>query len=235
MSLITCKKATFSYGHHEVLRNVDFHVDAGDYLCIVGENGAGKSTLVKGLLGLKKPTSGSIELGDGLGRSEIGYLPQQTEAQRNFPASVFEVVLSGRLNRCGMRPFYREEDKADVLVKLVMLGIEGLKNRSYNDLSGGQQQRVLLARALCASQKLILLDEPVTGLDPVMTSDMYDLIDHLNKKHGFTVIMVSHDIEEAVARASRILHLRQEQLFFGPTEEYVKTDIGRYFMTGVMK
>ena len=172
MSLLTCQDASFSYEGTAVLSDLCFSVEAGDYLCIVGENGAGKSTLLKGLLHLKKPSSGLVLTGDGLKSTEIGYLPQQTAAQKDFPASVWEVVLSGRLNGCGLRPFYNRADRQDVQEKLALLGITELRRRCYRDLSGGQQQRVLLARALCATKKLLLLDEPVTGLDPVMTAEL---------------------------------------------------------------
>lgn len=235
MSLLVCKDLAFSYDGNEILSGINFQVDSGDYLCIVGQNGAGKSTLVKGLLNLKKPSSGTIEVGEGLQPNEIGCLPQQTQAQKNFPASVNEVVLSGCLNSKGMKPFYSKKDKRDVMEKLNMLGIGDLKDTCYHNLSGGQQQRVLLARALCATKKLVLLDEPVTGLDPLIAAEMYRLIEILNKERGITVIMVSHDIREAVKHADHILHLGNGQLFFGKTRDYLKSDTGRFFVLGEVK
>ena len=234
MSLITCKDVSFSYEGTTVLTDINFIVNTGDYLCIVGENGAGKSTLMKGLLHLKKPSSGDIVTGDGLKSTEIGYLPQQTAVQKDFPASVQEVVISGRLNSRGLCPFYSKADRQDVQEKLSMLGIENLKKRCYRDLSGGQQQRVLLARALCATKKFLLLAEPVAGLDPVMTMELYRVILDLNRNQGITIIMVSHDIRGAVEQADHILHLGHKQLFFGTACEYLSSDIGKRFIGGEM-
>ena len=220
MALITCRGLAFAYGAETVLSGVDFAVEAGDYLCIVGENGSGKSTLVKGLLGLKEPSAGSITLGDGLQRREIGYLPQQTALQRDFPASVFEVVLSGRLNSLGRRCFYSKADRAEAERELERMGMAEFKNRCYQDLSGGQQQRVLLARALCATKKLLLLDEPVAGLDPVATAEMYNLLKLINLCDGVTVIMVSHDVAAAERYATHILQLGHSQPYFGTVAGY---------------
>ena len=176
MDLITCKNISFVYDGVPAVKDLDFSVEPNDYLCIVGENGAGKSTLVKGLLRLKKPASGTIHMGNGLLAKEIGYLPQQTAGQKDFPASVYEVVLSGCLNRLGLKPFYTKREKELANENLQKMGITKLKNRCYRELSGGQQQRVLLARALCATKKVILLDEPAAGLDPVVTQNLYELI-----------------------------------------------------------
>lgn len=232
MSLLVCRDAAFSYEGTTVLSGLNFCVETGDYLCIVGENGAGKSTLLKGLLHLKKPCCGEILTGDGLKPTEIGYLPQQTAAQKDFPASVLEVVLSGRLNRLGWRPFYATADRADAREKLELLGASDLENRCYRDLSGGQQQRVLLARALCATKKLLLLDEPVTGLDPIMTADLYRVIRALHDEQGITIIMVSHDVQGAVAQSNHVLHLGNQQLFYGKTEDYQRSEIGTRFGGG---
>ena len=214
-----------------ILDNVNFTVNQGDYLCIIGENGSGKSTLMKGLLKLKSALGGKIGYGEGLVANQIGYLPQQTDIQRNFPASVYEVVLSGRLNQLGWRPFFNNKDKKIVLEKMEWMGIKHLKGQSFQELSGGQQQRVLLARALCATQRVLLLDEPVAGLDPVVTAEMYDLIKTINEKHDITVIMISHD-KAAVKYASHILHLGNKQLYFGTTKDYLKNDIGKTFVGG---
>lgn len=233
MSLLTCRHLSVSYDGKAVLSDLNFSVDEGDYLGIVGENGAGKSTLVKALLRLKKTSGGEIVTADGFKPTEIGYLPQQTPVQKDFPASVWEVVLSGRLNRCGMYPFYRKSDKEDAEKKMEMLGIADLKKRCYRDLSGGQQQRVLLARALCATGKLLLLDEPVTGLDPIMTGELYHIFKDCIEKYGVTVIMVSHDIRGTLGQANRILHLSGgTQQFFGTTEEYLRSPVGQRFAGG---
>ena len=214
MSLLTCQDVAFAYEGQEVLSEINFAINQGDYLCVVGENGAGKSTLIKGMLGLKKPSSGQLLTGDQLRQKEIGYLPQQTQIQKDFPASVFEVVLSGRLNRCGLRPFYNKEDKRMALAHMEKLHISSLKHHCYRDLSGGQQQRVLLARALCATKKLLLLDEPITGLDPIMSMEFYQVIKELNRQEKITIIMVSHDVNGAIDYATHILHLEKKQLFF---------------------
>ena len=232
MAQLICKDLEFSYDGETVLSGIDFSLEAGSYLCIVGENGSGKSTLMKGILGLKAPSKGKIELGDGLKPTEIGYLPQQTELQRDFPASVYEVVLSGRLNSMGRRFFYNAEDKAAAEENMERLGIENLRDKCYMELSGGQQQRVLLARAMCATKKLLLLDEPVTGLDPKATNEMYNLIKLINLCDNTSVIMISHDIHEAVRYATHILHLGHEQLFFGTTAEYRESDLARRFVGG---
>lgn len=232
MAQLSCKNLSFSYDGETVLSDINFSIEAGSYLCIVGENGSGKSTLMKGLLGLKSPATGEVVFGDGLKQTEIGYLPQQTQIQRDFPASVFEVILSGRINGMGKRLFFSAEDKEAAMANMERLGIEDLKDKCYMELSGGQQQRVLLARAMCATKKLLLLDEPVTGLDPVATNEMYNLIKLINLCDNTTVIMVSHDIHEAVRYATHILHLGHSQLFFGTAAEYRESDLARRFVGG---
>ena len=232
MAILECNDLSFSYDGETVLENVTFSLNAGDYLCVVGENGSGKSTLIKGLLGLKAPDQGSIRFGDGLLGTEIGYLPQQTQIQRDFPASVREVVLSGCLNSLGRRLFYNADDRSRAAMNLERMGIEELADKSYQELSGGQQQRVLLARALCATKKLLLLDEPVTGLDPVATGELYNLIKLINLCDDITVIMVSHDIHAAVRYATHILHLGHEQLFFGSAADYKESSLARRFLGG---
>ncbi len=231
MALLTCRNVSLGYDGHEIVRDLSFKVESGDYLCIVGENGSGKSTLMKTILGLQSPMHGKILTGDGLKQNEIGYLPQQTVVQRDFPASVWEIVLSGCQGRQGLRPFYTKADKALARENIRKMGLESLVRRCYRELSGGQQQRVLLARALCATRKMILLDEPVSGLDPKVTAEMYDLIDALNKSDGITVIMISHDIGAAVKYADHILHIGQD-LFFGTTDEYVRSSSAQDFLKG---
>ena len=230
MALITCKDAAFAYEGNVVVDGLSFDVRQGDYLCIVGENGSGKSTLMKGLLGLMRPKAGSIVFGDGLEQTQIGYLPQQTAAQKDFPASCFEVVLSGRLSSRGMLPFYGRKDRQIALENMEKLKVLPLKRKSFRELSGGQQQRILLARALCATEKLLLLDEPVSGLDPLVTAELYQTIQKLQKDTGITIIMVSHDIHAAVEYASNILHLQNKQLFFGTTQQYKETEAGQRFL-----
>lgn len=229
MSYISCKNVTLAYDGQVVVSNLNFEVNKGDYLCIIGENGSGKSTLVKTLLGLRSAKEGEIVFGDGLHKDEIGYLPQQTVVQKDFPAIVSEIVLSGCLNRRGIRPFYNKTEKQLAKDNMVRLEIENLKNRCYRELSGGQQQRVLLARALCATDKLLLLDEPVAGLDPKVTAELYELIGRLNKD-GVTIIMVSHDMEATMMYASHILHVGQTPLYFGTKENYLKSEVGQQFI-----
>ena len=231
MAQITCRNLSFAYDGETVLSDIEFSLDAGAYLCIVGENGSGKSTLMRGILGLKQPSKGEIVF-DDLKPTEIGYLPQQTQIQRDFPASVREVVLSGRLNSMRGRLFYNAEDKAAAAENMERLGIDDIADRCYLELSGGQQQRVLLARAMCATKKLLLLDEPVTGLDPVAANEMYNLIKLVNLCDNTSVIMISHDIHAAVRYATHILHLGRSQLFFGPTAQYRESDLARRFVGG---
>lgn len=232
MALIKCEDLAFAYSGETVLRGVSFSVNAGDYLCIVGENGSGKSTLMRGLLGLKEPSAGSITFGDGLKPNEIGYLPQQTDLQRDFPASVFEVALSGRLNSLGRRFFYSRADRAETERNLERIGMLEFKNRCYQELSGGQQQRVLLARALNATSKLLLLDEPVAGLDPVATGEMYNILKLINLCDGVTVVMVSHDVNAAMRYATHILQQGHTQLYFGSVHDYVHSDAARILRGG---
>ena len=228
MAQLTCQNLSVGYDGKPVLQDLNFEVFAGNYLCIVGENGSGKSTLMKTILGLQPPISGRILTGDGLRKNEIGYLPQQTQVQKDFPASVREIVLSGCQGRCGIRPFYNKEEKRIAEESIQKMQIESLSKRCYRELSGGQQQRVLLARALCATQKMLLLDEPVSGLDPKVTAEMYALIEKLNREDGITVIMISHDIAAALKYASHILHIG-DAVFFGTKAEYLKSPQGRLF------
>lgn len=231
MALLTCRDLSLGYYGREIVHGLNFEVGSSDYLCIVGENGSGKSTLMKTILGLKAPLGGEVLTGDGLKPSEIGYLPQQTEVQKDFPASVWEIVLSGCGNRMGFRPFFSKEEKRLARENIEKMGLKELTKRCYRELSGGQQQRVLLARALCATRKMLLLDEPVSGLDPKVTDEMYGIIESLNKNDGITVIMISHDIEAAVKYADRILHIGHE-VFYGTKEEYVRCNFARSFLKG---
>ena len=225
-TLLSCRDVSLGYEGHTVWEDLTFSVHSGEYLCIVGENGSGKSTLLKSLLGLLPPLKGVIQRSDTAGA--VGYLPQQTQAQRDFPATVSEVVLSGFLSAHGRRFFYSAAEKSQALMHMGKLGILELKDRCYRELSGGQQQRVLLARALCATQKMLLLDEPVSGLDPKVTAEMYTLIEKLNREDGITVIMISHDVAAAVRYASHILHIG-DTVFFGTRADYLQSSQGRLF------
>lgn len=230
MAQIICENVSLGYENKAILKDLNFTVNAGDYLCIVGENGSGKSTLMKTILNLTPPIAGQILMGDGLKASEIGYLPQQTLVQRDFPASVQEIVLSGFQGQCGLRPFYRKAEKDEAARNMERMGILSMAKKSYRDLSGGQQQRVLLARALCATKKCLLLDEPVSGLDPKVTAEMYEIIARLHRE-GITVIMISHDLEAALQYATHILHIG-EKVFFGTREAYLRSSIGSGFLHG---
>ena len=221
MTQLTCQNLAVGYEGRAVLENLNFSVCPGDYLCIVGENGSGKSTLMKTILGLQPPVRGKVLTGDGLRKNKIGYLPQQTPVQRDFPASVREIVLSGCQGRCGDRPFYSKGEKQLAKTAMERMQVAALAKRCYRTLSGGQQQRVLLARALCAAQNMLLLDEPVSGLDPKVTGEMYGLIQRLNREDGVTILMISHDITATLNYASHILHLGR-RVFFGTKADYLR-------------
>ena len=228
--VLSCEDVTLGYEHKPLLEHLSLTVRAGDYLCIVGENGSGKSTLLRSLLGLISPLAGKIDC-PARREGRLGYLPQQTPTQRDFPATVTEVVLSGFSNR-RTRFFYTSEEKSKALMNLGKLGVLELKDKCYRELSGGQQQRVLLARALCATRKLLLLDEPVTGLDPVATGELYNLIKLVNLCNDITVIMVTHDIDAALRYATHVLHLGHQQLFYGTAADYKQSDAARRFLGG---
>ncbi len=227
MAYITCRNLAVGYDGKAVLGGLNFEVNAGDYLCIVGENGSGKSTLIRTLLHLQPPVSGTISTGDGLKPTEIGYLPQQTVVQKDFPASVREIVLSGCQGKLGKRFFYGKAERRLALENMKKMNVDGLADRCYRELSGGQQQRVLLARALCATSRLLLLDEPVSGLDPHVTAEMYSLIKSLNAE-GISVIMITHDIAAALKYATHILHICA-QPFYGTRDRYLESEAGRAF------
>lgn len=220
--MLEVKNLSIGYEGKTVADHISFKVDEGDYLCIVGENGVGKSTLVKTLLHLNKPISGEIKFK----AKGIGYLPQQTVVQKEFPASVWEIVLSGMLSGLGWRPFYTKKEKDTAKKNMERMGIWELRKKCYRNLSGGQQQRVLLARALCASDKILFLDEPVSGLDPKVTADFYELTKELNKS-GITIIMVSHDLHTVLDFTSHVLHIGKNEIFHGMTKDYLKSDIAK--------
>lgn len=220
MALLSFENISIGYDNNPIVEKLNFEVEQGDYLTVLGENGAGKSTLLKTMLGLMKPLSGKIVFDKKVKKTEIGYLPQQTVVQKDFPASVWEIVISGCLSKTGLRPFYSKQEKEIAEANIKKLGLEDLKKRCYRELSGGQQQRVLLARALCASNKLLVLDEPVTGLDPKVTVQLYEIIASLNKE-GITIIMISHDLQ-ALQYANKVLHIGH-QTFFGSKEDYLKS------------
>lgn len=221
MSLIELKNVTLGYDNHIVLRNISFKIEENDFICVVGPNGSGKSTLIKGILGLIKPIKGKITYKD-LKRNFVGYMPQETKVDNNFPASVFEIVLSGTLNKLGFKLFYTKKEKQIVLDNLKLLNILDLKNKNFCDLSGGQRQKVLLARAISATTKLIILDEPSNNLDSKSKKDLYKAINHLNKKENIAVIMITHDLDHDNLIGNKILSLREDEIFFGTTEEFVR-------------
>ena len=231
MALIKGENLDLGYEGKTIVDGLNFEVNPGNYLCIIGENGSGKSTLMKTILGLIDPLSGKLTFGDGLKKNEIGYLPQQTSAQRDFPASVREVVQSGLLNKCGLRPFFTPKQKAMVKENMEKMKISHLADRCYRELSGGQQQRVLLARALCAAGKILLLDEPVSGLDVGVTKEMYGIISEINRS-GVSVVMVSHDLDAALKYSSRVLHLDHTVKFFGDTSDYLRSSVFERFSAG---
>ncbi len=224
-TILSCQDMTIGYEDLEVLSHLTLDIKEGDYISILGENGSGKSTLVKTILGLTPPLSGKFNFKEGFSHKNIGYLPQQSSAQRDFPASVLEIVLSGFLGKKGWRPFYTKEEKKMAVTYLKEMNIEDLKYKTYRNLSGGQQQRVLLARALCAAEELLVLDEPVTGLDPTAQAELFQMIDHLNKHHRLTILMISHDIPGAVKYSNKIIHLEENHYFFGSKMEYKNSDL----------
>jgi len=228
MAQIICKNLIVGYEGQVVRDNINFAVNKGDYLCIVGENGSGKTTLMKTLLSLQKPMGGEIIFGDGLNANEIGYLPQQSTIKRDFPATNFEIVLSGNLGHSGF--FYSKDDKELALKAMKRLHVDQFKDRCFRELSGGQQQRVLLARALCATQKVLLLDEPVSGLDPKVTAEMYELVKELNQNDNITIIMISHDLNDALKYATHILHVGSV-VFFGTKNDYLNSELGKQFVS----
>jgi zinc transport system ATP-binding protein len=228
-TIFCCRDLCYAYDDKTVLRGLNFSIEDMDYVCVVGENGAGKSTLIKGLLGLIKPASGILEIDKTL-RGRTGYLPQQTAAQKNFPAAVEEVVLSGLIGGKKILPFYTQGDKKNARLNMEKLGILDIAKRCFGELSGGQQRRVLLARALCATDRLLILDEPAAGLDPLAAQELYSLLEKINREMNITIIMVSHDINSAIKYANKILHLWQRQLFFGSVEDYKKSNIGKMFL-----
>ncbi|MDR2596780.1 MAG: metal ABC transporter ATP-binding protein [Treponema sp.] len=227
--LIDCQNLSFGYDGHIVVSGLNFSVQTGDFLLIAGENGSGKSTLVKGLLRLLSPMEGKLKFSSDFKQSQTGFLSQQTAAKQDFPAGVMEIVLSGNLGKKSFLPFYFPSERHKAEEKLRLLDIEDLKDRCFRELSGGQQRRVLLARSLCAAEKLLVLDEPFAGLDPLISAQLYRLLEKINRETGITVIMVSHDIAAAEC-ANKVLHLQKQQLFFGSMEDYKKSDIGKKFL-----
>ncbi len=220
-NIIEVKNLTLGYDKHIVLKNLNFEIKDGDFVCVVGPNGSGKSTLIKGLLRLIKPIKGKI-IYNNLKQNFIGYMPQETQIDKNFPASVYEIVLSGTLNRLGLISFYTKKEKDIADDNLKLLNISNLKNKSFSSLSGGQRQKVLLARSLCATSKLLILDEPSNNLDSKSKKDLYSLIVDLNKNKGITIIMITHDLDHNNLLGNKILSLREDDIFFGSTEDFVR-------------
>lgn len=226
--LFSCRDAALGYEHRPLVEHLNFEVHRGDYICVVGENGSGKSTLLRSMLGLVEPLSGEICC-PAQKEGGIGYLPQQTDSQRSFPATVEEVVLSGFLNRHKIHVIYSHAEKASALMNMGKLGVLELRKRCYRDLSGGQQQRVLLARALCAAESLLILDEPVTGLDPAATQELYRILRYLNEKENIAIVMVTHDLAAALREAGTVMHIGRSGWFYGTVEEYLASNEGKRF------
>lgn len=222
MEIIEVNKLSLGYEKKVVLNNINFKLEEGDFLCVVGPNGSGKSTLIKGILGLIKPINGKV-LYNGIKQNSIGYMPQETKVDANFPASVFEIVLSGTLNQLGLKPFYTKKEKEKASKSLKILKIENLKEKSFTDLSGGQRQKVLLARSLCTASKLLILDEPSNNLDSKSKKELYQTVIDLNKNQNMTVIMITHDLDHNNLLGNKILSLREEKIFFGTTDEFVRS------------
>ena len=220
MTQLQVNNVSMSYEGRQVLEDVSFTLNKGDWLFVLGENGTGKTTLIKGLLGLKAIDGGSIQFGEGVAKEDIGYLSQSTELQKNFPATVFEIVISGFLNKKGVFSFYNKEDKKKAEALLEKLGIAHLKSSPFSALSGGQQQRVLLCRALAAATKILVLDEPTAFLDTKSAEEMYRTLDRLNREDGLTIIMVSHDYSAAAKHSSHILYIKSKTLYFGDSKDF---------------
>lgn len=232
MNLLEFKSVSFVYDGKEIVRKINCSLGKGEYMCVVGENGSGKTTFVKGILGLKKASEGKIIMENGLSRNKVGYLSQHSAIQKDFPATVHEVVLSGRLNSLGLKPFFSKRDKEIAAENMRILGVDHMKRKSFSELSGGQKQRVLLARALCATKELIVLDEPEAGLDPIVTKELYKIINSINKDMGIGVIIVSHDVKEAAFYANKILHIHDGIGTVMSRDEYLKSELGLKFMGG---
>ncbi len=213
MNIIECKKLSLGYSGSVYVKDVSFALEKGRYLCIIGENGSGKSTLLKGILGLLPPLKGSVEL--SIKRSELGYLPQLTQTRRDFPATAAEVVLSGLAATSGMTPFYKRSERALALACMEKTGTENLFRRRFGELSEGQKRRVLLSRALISGRKLLVLDEPVAGLDPEHALELYKIIENL-KSEKMTMLIVTHDLD-AARNADMLLCLNAgETVYYGP-------------------
>jgi zinc transport system ATP-binding protein len=230
---ISCQNISFGYDGHIVIHDLNFSVQDGNFLLIAGENGSGKSTLIKGLLRLMPPMGGIINFNPGFKQSRVGYLSQQTAAKQDFPAGVFEIIMSGNLGKKGFWPFYNHTEKQKAKENMQLLGITELKDHCFRELSGGQQRRVLLARSLCAADKLLILDEPFAGLDPIISVELYRLLEKINRELGITIIIVSHEIE-AAGCATHVLHLQNlrsqnRQIFFGTMEDYRQSETGKSF------
>ncbi len=230
--ILKCENVALSYDGRTVAENIDFQIDEGDYLCVLGENGSGKTTLINALLGLKKVANGKIVYGEGVKAENIGYLPQKQSVGADFPACVREIVRTGFLGKRGFRFYYSKEERERAEELMKTLGIDGFAKRAFGELSGGQQKRVLLARALCSTENLLILDEPTAALDPIVTEELYEMTKKLNDEEKISIIMVSHDVSAATKYANKILHIKHEQLFFGSTEEYLKTELAKAYLGG---
>lgn len=222
MPLIEFKDLCIGYEHKVIIKNINLEINDGEYVCVFGDNGVGKTTFLKTILGLIPPLSGSIIIEDTFNKKEVGYLPQRMQLKPEFPASCFEIVLSGCVNRLKIWPFYRKSHRDLAIEKMKLLGVANLKDKPFRVLSGGQQQRILLARALCATDRLLILDEPFTGLDYHAAKSLYDLLEKINKQLNVTIIVVSHFMEDILAYSTKVVHLSKEEVFCGTPEQYVQ-------------
>lgn len=223
--LLTCRKLVPGYGARAVAGEIDIDVSEGDGLCVVGGNGTGKSTFLRTLLGLQPALSGEVSFNPSLRPGDIGYLPQQNPLQRDFPATAREVAMSGCQAMRGTRPFFRERERAIANEAMGRFGVAAFADRPYRELSGGQRQRVLLARALCAGRRLLVLDEPATGLDPGAAAELYAAMAELHRG-GLATISVTHDMAGGLEGATHILDLGRAKPFFGPMAEWARSRPG---------
>ena len=221
MAMITLNNLTLKYDGNVVLQNVNFSVNEGDFICVVGENGTGKSTLIKSLVGLKSIDSGEV-IYENINRSDISYIAQQNNIKRNFPATVLEVVMQGLEGRKNLTPFYKKEEKALALNALKKLGIETVANKLINELSGGQQRRVLLARALISPKKLLIMDEPVASLDTAAAKEIYTITKNLCENEKMAAIVVLHDLGNAIKYATKILWIKDDSHKLLSPGDYLK-------------
>lgn len=215
--ILEVKNLKVSYNSHTAIENVSFKINQGEYIALVGENGSGKSTLIKAIMGLKKEDEGEVKF--DLDLSEVSYLAQTDLKGIDFPATSKEIIMTGCQKR-GKLPFYTKQDKENFKQVVQELKIEDLINKRIGDLSGGQKQRVLLARSLIRNPKMIILDEPQTGLDVNITKELYKILEKLNKEKNVTIMMATHDLDELESIKPRIICIAKTIKYDGKFEEW---------------